>query len=83
MIRSLLCALVVVALTGCGARGFKKEGAGQEDFDRDLRQCEYQVNVSTKTCIPGVYCDVNSARNFCMEQKGWTITRESGRYMAH
>lgn len=71
-----------MSLAGCGVRGFKKDGATQQDFTQDLRQCLYDSNRSYNTCYPGTgICDRDKARNACMAARGWRISREEGRFM--
>ena len=71
-----------LALMGCGARGFYKEGATREDFDSDLRQCDFDSSRAFNACIPhSRHCEAHRARNTCMILKGWAINCDPGRFM--
>ena len=82
MLRSMTVALILLALAGCGVRGFKKDGATQQDFDRDLSQCYVSIPVKNCYAIPVVACQRDPLRNACMADKGWRITREDGKFRA-
>jgi hypothetical protein len=80
-VRCLAAALIAVAVSGCGARGFKKDGASHDDFMTDYRQCMYEANTAPNRCYPGTgFCGRDEYRNACMERKGWSITRDQGNY---
>ncbi|HZR36149.1 MAG TPA: hypothetical protein VFA75_12285 [Nevskia sp.] len=81
--RIALVLLTATAIAACGARGFSKPGATQQDFDTDLRWCEYEANRAVNPCFHGTRCQHNDARNACMERKGWTIGRDPDRFMIH
>jgi hypothetical protein len=82
VLRNLIVMLAAILLAACGARGFKKEGASHDEFMTDLRQCLYEAKVPANGCFyPGAaFCKQDTYRNACMERKGWSITRDEGRY---
>lgn len=82
MLRCLTIVLIATVLAGCGARGFKKDGASHDDFMTDLRRCLYEAKTGPNRCYPGTgFCGEDEYRNACMERSGWRITREDGRFL--
>ena len=71
-VRTALISILLLLLSGC-ATGSKthdvwvKQGATQEDLDKDMGQCQTQA-LST----PGINWDkLGKSINSCMRDKGW------------
>jgi hypothetical protein len=81
-VRMAAILLLALSMAGCGVRGFKKDGATQEDFDQDIRTCEFESNRGYNGCIRGTgSCGSKKARNTCMVLKGWELTRDPGKFV--
>lgn len=77
--------LAVVALSGCGVRGFYRDGATYQDFYRDLRECEAEVSPQWSVCT-GMACqqmsdELRNRRNQCMMARNWVIRREEPKFV--
>jgi predicted small secreted protein len=71
---ALVLALVVV-LAGCRTVRWSRAGAGEQDFYRQLQQCEQESQPKWSFCW-GATCDQQAAAlrrriDLCMRSNGW------------
>ena len=62
--KTLICVMCISILTGCGARGFAKQGASYQDFYEDLNVCMYanQTVLDTPDTVVNIaVADYNSS----------------------
>lgn len=75
--RAMLLVLLLLLLSGCGAGGYAKPGVTQEEFERDLAQCEYEAELATA----GIRSGLEQGQVFnrlvvkCMFARGYTAAR--------
>lgn len=83
--KGLIFLVFLILIAGCAHRGFMKDGATEQEFYSDLQECMDNTAPEWSACAGGGCMqqsrDIQYRRNVCMQAKGWTITRESGRFM--
>lgn len=84
MTRATLAGVAILTLV-CGCtRGFVRPGASEQEFWRDLNECERITQPGWSFCT-GLACvdqanAVRGRRNRCMFERGWHLSRASEAY---
>jgi hypothetical protein len=67
----ILAALLLLAVTGCTA--WTRPGITEDEFRRDLAECEYEATKATASLAPGYVQSSNKfdVKEQCMRMKGY------------